>query len=130
MIRIIMHGCRGRMGQAILNTIRGQKQETERQESELFRLVAGIDSNVDGTEDYPAFQQLDQCNVEADVLIDFSHHTSVPGVVEYCVQKNLPVVIATTGLDGGKKRHWLRLQSRFLFFIPPICPSASIPLPN
>jgi 4-hydroxy-tetrahydrodipicolinate reductase len=91
------------MGQAILNTIRGQKQETERQESELFRLVAGIDSNVDGTEDYPAFQQLDQCNVEADVLIDFSHHTSVPGVVEYCVQKNLPVVIATTGLDGRGK---------------------------
>ena len=85
MIRIIMHGCRGRMGQAILNTIRSQNQESERQESELFRLVAGVDSKVDGTEDYPAFQQLDSCEMEADVLIDFSHHSSVPGVLEVSI---------------------------------------------
>lgn len=98
MIRIIMHGCRGRMGQAILNTIRNQTQE-----SELFRLVAGVDSKLDGTEDYPAFQQLDLCETEADVLIDFSHHSSVPGVLDYCIKRNLPVVIATTGLDIGEK---------------------------
>ena len=78
MIRIIMHGCRGRMGQAILNAIRNQSQE-----SELFRLVAGIDSKVDGAEDYPAFQLLNQCEIEADVLIDFSHHSSVPGVLDW-----------------------------------------------
>ena len=39
----------------------------------------------------------------ADVIIDFSHHTAVPGVLAYAVENNLPVVIATTGCTDEEK---------------------------
>ncbi|MDE5952292.1 MAG: 4-hydroxy-tetrahydrodipicolinate reductase, partial [Acetatifactor sp.] len=57
MIRLIMHGCNGKMGQVISNIV-AQDPEAE--------LVAGIDKQDDGHNPYPVFSDICECNVEAD----------------------------------------------------------------
>jgi 4-hydroxy-tetrahydrodipicolinate reductase len=94
MIKVIVNGCKGRMGQAIINAIN---------QSDFFTLAAGIDKNIDGTEPYPAYNSLNSCPVAGDVVIDFSHYSGVEGVLDYCVDKKIPTVIATTAL--GEKEY-------------------------
>ena len=93
MIKIILNGCNGRMGQAIVQLIN---------QSENLVLVAGIDSNTDGTEPYPTFSKIQDCNIAGDVLIDFSHYSAVDGVLAYCIEKNMPALIATTALGDSE----------------------------
>ena len=38
-----------------------------------------------------------KCDVDADVVIDFSNAKAVDGVLDYCVDKQVPVVLCTTG---------------------------------
>lgn len=89
MTRIIMHGCNGHMGQVISGLV---KDDSEAQ------IVAGVDM-VDNRENgYPVFTNIWDCDVEADVMIDFSSYKAADGVLDYCTQKKLPLVLCTTGL--------------------------------
>ena len=90
MIKIIMHGCNGKMGQVISRMI------AEDAEAEM---AAGIDARDDGHNPYPVFTNIDDCNVEADCLIDFSAAAAVDKMLDYCVEHKLPCVLCTTGLS-------------------------------
>lgn len=90
MIRLIMHGCNGKMGQVISNIVAADP-ETE--------MVAGIDMRDDDHNPYPVFTEIEKCNVEADALIDFSAAGAVDRLLEYCVARQLPCVLCTTGLS-------------------------------
>lgn len=90
MIRAIMHGCNGHMGQVITGICK---------EDENIEIVAGIDLYDGITNDYPVFQNLNDCNVEADVIIDFCNAKAVDGLLAYCEDKQIPVVLCTTGLS-------------------------------
>lgn len=89
MVKIIMHGCNGKMGRVITELVKNDAQA---------EIVAGVDM-VPASTDFPVFTSIADCNVEADVVIDFSTATAVPAVVRYGVDHNIPVVICTTGLD-------------------------------
>ena len=39
------------------------------------------------TNDYPVFDSIEKCDVEADVVIDFSNAAAVDALLEYCVEK-------------------------------------------
>ncbi len=65
----------------------------------ISRFVAGIDLYDGIDNDYPVFSSIDKCDVEADVVIDFSNAKAVDGVLDYCVDKQVPVVLCTTGLS-------------------------------
>lgn len=91
MVRIIMHGCNGRMGQFITKIA---KEDTD------CEIVAGVDPFDGVKNDYPVFSGIDKCDVEADVVIDFASKDSVDALLEYCLEKKLPVVLCTTGLDA------------------------------
>lgn len=90
MVKIIMHGCNGKMGQVISGLIAADAQ-TE--------MVAGIDARDDGHNPYPVFTDINNCDVEADCLIDFSAAAAVDKMLDYCVAKQLPCVLCTTGLS-------------------------------
>lgn len=90
MIRLIMHGCNGKMGQVISNIVAADP-DTE--------MVAGIDMRDDGHNPYPVFTDITQCDVEADALIDFSAAPAVDKLLDYCVARGLPCVLCTTGLS-------------------------------
>lgn len=89
MVRIIMHGCNGKMGQVIRGLL-----ETDRD----AELVAGIDVFDNGKNPYPVFTDIRECDVEADCLVDFSTAAAVDKMLDYCVEKKLPCVLCTTGL--------------------------------
>lgn len=93
MVRVIMRGCNGRMGQ-IISTIAANDDSVE--------IVAGVDITGQGNHAYPVFANLKECDVEADVVIDFSNASVVQEMIELmetCVQKGLPIVLCTTGLN-------------------------------
>ena len=93
MTRIIMHGCHGVMGQMICNLVAADEEA---------EIVAGIDINDNRENPFPVFSSVDQCDVEADAVIDFSHFSCVDGLLEWCVAKKMPVVLCTTGLSEGQ----------------------------
>ena len=90
MIRIIMHGCNGKMGQVISGMIAEDPELT---------MAAGIDPRDDGHNPYPVFSDISLCDVEADCLIDFSTASVVDKMLDYCVEKKMPCVLCTTGLS-------------------------------
>lgn len=90
MTRIIMHGCNGAMGQMITKIVK---------EDEEAQIVAGIDLHDTIQNEYPVFQSLSQCSVEADVIIDFAASVAVDGLLDNAVLKKLPIVLCTTGIS-------------------------------
>lgn len=90
MVKIIMHGCNGKMGQMISGLIASDPE---------IEIAAGVDAFDDGRNPYPVFQSVEQCNVEADVVIDFSTAAAVDGLLAFCVEKKMPCVLCTTGLS-------------------------------
>ena len=93
MIRVIMHGCNGKMGQTISGLIAADPE---------VELVAGIDARDDGHNPYPVFTDIGKCDVEADCLIDFSAAAAVDKLLDYCLDKKLPCVLCTTGLSEAQ----------------------------
>lgn len=91
MIKIIMHGCNGRMGKVICNLVK---------DDENAEIVAGVDV-VSSNATFPTFVNAGDCDMQADVIIDFSTAVAVPSIIEYAVKRKLPIVICTTGLDDS-----------------------------
>ena len=89
MVRVIMHGCNGHMGQVISGLIDGDSDA---------QIVAGIDLCDNRENGYPVFTDIQACDVQADVMIDFSSFKATDGVLDYCREKKLPLVLCTTGL--------------------------------
>ena len=90
MVKAIMHGCNGHMGRVITDIIKN---------TEGIELVAGIDKYTKVSNEYPVFENIGACDVEADVIIDFSNAAAADELLGYCVEKQVPVVLCTTGLS-------------------------------
>jgi len=90
MTKIIIHGCNGKMGQVITKII---------SEMTDVEIVAGIDTFTGIENIYPVFSQIKDCNIVADVVIDFSNPLLIDELLEQLIQKKLPMVLCTTGLS-------------------------------
>lgn len=90
MIKAIMHGCNGKMGQTIAGLIAGDEE---------IELVAGVDAFGKEGNSFPVFRSIAECNVEADVIIDFSAAAAVDGLLDFCAENKMPCVLCTTGLS-------------------------------
>ncbi len=93
MTKVIMHGCNGKMGQMITNIIAAE---------DGIEIVAGVDASDHIRNTYPVFCSMAECNVAADVVIDFSAAAAVDVLLDYCVEKHLPCVLCTTGLSEAQ----------------------------
>lgn len=98
MLRIILNGCYGRMGQVLQQQIAARPDLT---------VVAGIDRQLRTDTAFPVYTAAADIQEEADVVIDFSHDVAIEPLLAICEKKQLPVVIATTGLTEQTKE---RLQ--------------------
>ena len=90
MLNIILNGCNGRMGQGLTRMIAA---------GENMQVVAGIDATGEVKSDYPVFKSAEDCDIKADVIIDFSHYTAVPNLLRHAAKIKTPIVVATTALD-------------------------------
>lgn len=90
MLKIIMHGCNGKMGQVIGDMVKSDNN---------IEIVAGVDIQHTTTYTFPVYTNIVDCDMSADIIIDFSTATAVSTVLEYAKNKKIPVVICTTGLS-------------------------------
>ena len=89
MIKIIMNGYNGHMGHTICNIV-SKDNECD--------IVAGIDITTSNAT-FPTFININDCDMPADVIIDFSTAKAVDDVIKYAVEKKIPAVICTTGIS-------------------------------
>ena len=87
MLNIMLCGCGGRMGAAV---IAAAKEAGD-------RIVAGVDINPAAESPFPIFTNPEEFAGKADVIIDFSHHSALPGLLSYAISSSTPLVVCTTG---------------------------------
>ena len=83
-MKVIINGIDGAMGTILARVIAGTSD---------MEVIAGVTpTGADG-----AYLTLDAYQGPADMVIDFSHHSCTTDLMDYCVERNLPVVVCTTG---------------------------------
>jgi len=107
-MNIILNGYNGQMGQVLINLIRSST-DTD------LQVVAGIDPNCT-KEHFPTFATAEECHTPADVIIDFSHHLAVSSILEMARKRNLPLVIATTGISEEVKAQMINTAQNIPVF--------------
>lgn len=90
MVKILMYGCCGHMGQ-VISGLAASDPEVE--------IVAGVDIADKGNTSYPVYTDIRACQENVDVVIDFSSAKAVDALLDYCGEKGFPVVLCTTGLS-------------------------------
>ncbi len=96
MVKVIINGCNGKMGQMLSEIIAPMEDVT---------IVAGVDVEDKGLHSYPFFTSIEACTAEADAVIDFTIAAVTDDVVAACTEKKLPLVLGTTGLSGEQLEH-------------------------
>ncbi|MCI6636975.1 MAG: 4-hydroxy-tetrahydrodipicolinate reductase [Bilifractor sp.] len=90
MIKVILSGCNGHMGQVLTDILNADSETV---------VVAGIDiAPANNVREYPIFTHPSDCNVEADAVIDFSNFRATDALLDFCVERRLPLVLCTTAL--------------------------------
>lgn len=94
-MKVIISGSSGKMGMVL-------KEELEKEGD--IQIMAGFDSKI-GENPLPFKQYMDLSDAPggADVVIDFSHFSAVPSLIDYCVRTKTPVVVATTALEKKER---------------------------
>lgn len=93
MVKIIITGCNGRMGQMITDIVK---------EDENAAIVAGVDIVNNRDNDYPVFTDISDCDIQADVIIDVSSANGIEERMDYAVDKHIPAVVCSTGLSDSQ----------------------------
>lgn len=87
MLNMMLCGCGGRMGAAV---IAAAKESGD-------RVIAGVDINPAADSPFPIFSTPDEFVGHADVIVDFSHHSALPALLTYATRTKTPLVVCTTG---------------------------------
>lgn len=90
MIKILINGCNGKMGQVLSNEI-AHTPDVE--------VLCGFDKIDTGDNSFPVFTNIEDINLIPDVIIDFSVPVSTFNILEFAKEKHIPIVIATTGFS-------------------------------
>ena len=85
---IIINGACGRMGQMLAEAAAAHGD---------MRIAAKVDQRLATNPAAGEYAALAEYDGPADVLVDFSNHAATGALLGYCLNRALPVVIATTG---------------------------------
>ena len=104
-MRIILSGYTGHMGREV-------RASAERVG---YPIVAGVDAMAKEPDDICVLS-FDDCTAEADVIIDYSHHSMTGKLLDFAEKRNLPVVLATTGQTEEENAHILEAAKKIPIF--------------
>lgn len=93
-MKIILCGAGGRMGKVCSDIIASGFCGAT--------LAAAVDLQKPEL-DCPTYTSLTEVTEDADILIDFSHHSATDSILSFAKARHLPVVIATTGQTDEEK---------------------------
>lgn len=94
MTNVLLIGASGHMGKEVQQALENQSKLT---------LVAGFDRAGGENLSFPIYQDLQQIQEKIEVVIDFSHHSLTEAVLNFCLERKYPLVIATTGISDTLK---------------------------
>lgn len=94
MTKIAVTGACGRMGRVIAGLC-GERSDCN--------IVAGIDKFGDQYGEFPICKSVFDIHEKPDVIIDFSHPSTLPDLLSYCKMNSVPLVIGTTGYTDEEK---------------------------
>ena len=90
MVKILLSGCSGRMGRVITQLA---------SEDPDVCIAAGVDLFQAENSEYPIYASFSECTADVDVIIDFSSPKVFDEMMDFCLEKNVPAVVCTTGLS-------------------------------
>jgi len=94
-MQVLLHGCNGRMGRVMSRIL---------SETPGMTVASGVDITPDAfTNSYPVYARLDDVREAVDAVIDFSHPSSLPGLITYATRHRLPLVLCTTGYSAEER---------------------------
>ena len=88
MQKIIISGCCGHMGRVVADICANDPD---------VEVSAGIDLMAQPMDGFPVFSSPAACTAGGDAVIDFSHPAALGGLLDFCVSRKIPMVLATTG---------------------------------
>ena len=88
MVKVILSGCCGKMGNAVTNATNDRND---------IKIVAGVDICECDKLPYPVFPAFNELPCDADVIIDFSNPSALPSILNYAIKNNIPAVLCATG---------------------------------
>ena len=91
-----MHGCNGRMGRMIAGIVAEDPDIT---------IVCGVDLNTASDGTFPVVDSIEKADTDADAVVDFGNASAVDKVIDWCVEKKIPLVECTTGLTDETLKH-------------------------
>lgn len=83
---IILCGAAGRMGRQVCALV---------EKIDDMRIAAAVDKAQ--CDEMPMYSSISQVKEQADVILDFSHHSAIGEIVDFALSHRLPLVVATTG---------------------------------
>ena len=105
-MRIILCGYGGHMGREV-------RACAERAEG--CEIVAGMDPMIPA--EGICVSSFAECRADADVIIDFSHHSLTGALLDYAEANSLPVVLATTGQTEEEKARIQQAAEKIPIFL-------------
>lgn len=88
MTRLLLCGCGGKMGAAVQNFVK---------ERDDCAIMAGVDIAGVPQAGFPVYTSLEEVVEDVDVIIDFSHPSALPSILDYCRAHHTAAVLCTTG---------------------------------
>ncbi|MCL2383084.1 MAG: 4-hydroxy-tetrahydrodipicolinate reductase [Oscillospiraceae bacterium] len=107
MIKVLINGVNGRMGQVVLN---------QAQTKDNFSVVCGVDQNDSITNSFPVYADYNNIKEDVDVIVDFSTPTASLNILKFAEANSIPVVIATTGFSDEDLNTIKEYSSRIPIF--------------
>ncbi len=107
MLKILINGCNGKMGQVLANEIKL---------TEDVEVLCGFDRIDTGDNDFPVFTNIDDINLIPDVIIDFSIPVATFTILEFAKKHKIPTVIATTGFNEDELNKIKEYSNEFPIF--------------
>lgn len=107
MIKVLIHGVNGKMGQEVLKQLDFY---------ETCVLLGGFDKENTGNFPFPVYTDFKQIADTPDVIIDFSVPQATMTMLEYAKEYHIPVVIATTGFSEEENQKIIEYSKELPIF--------------
>lgn len=90
MIKVLINGINGRMGQEVLSAINNSSD---------FEACCGVDKFTVTSSPFSIYTNVSNIMEKPDVIIDFSIPEASMNILEFAKAQNIPIVVATTGFS-------------------------------
>lgn len=107
MIKVLINGCNGKMGQEVVKAILDTPE---------IEVLCGVDRNNNENSPFPIFTNISEINLIPDVIIDFSIPDATFNILEFAKKYKVPTVIATTGFSETQLEKIEEYSKEFTIF--------------